>query len=104
MYIAKVKQPSRGGTLKAVDADGKALPTSYGFPVAHEGEKVILKANLQSGWKIKAAYNGDGANKQKLSKDENGNYYIIVPKGGGICLSADLEKEAAQPRRRARAQ
>ena len=93
MYIAKVEQPSKGGTLKAVDADGKALPTSYGFPVAHEGEKVILKANLQSGWKIKAAYNGDGANKQKLSKDENGNYYIIVPKGGGVYLSADLEKE-----------
>ena len=104
MYIAKVEQPSKGGTLKVVDANGSDLPKNYDFPVAHEGEKVILKANLQSGWKIKAAYNGEGANKQQLLKDENGNYYIIVPKGGGICLSADLEKGAAQPRRRARAQ
>lgn len=93
MYLTKVEQPSNGGTLKAVDANGNDLSKSYGFPVAHEGEKVILKANLQSGWKIKAAYNGNGANKQQLSKDESGNYYIIVPKGGGITLSADLEKE-----------
>ena len=28
-----------------------------------------------------------------LKKDENGDYYIIVPKGGGVYLSADLEKE-----------
>jgi len=93
MYIAKVEQPSTGGTLKAVDANGNDLPTSYDFPVAHEGEKIILKPNLQSGWKIKAAYNGEGANKQQLSKDQSGNYYIIVPKGGGIDLSADVEKE-----------
>jgi len=93
MYIAKVEQPSKGGTLKAVDPNGSDLSKSYDFPVAHEGDKVILKANLQSGWKIKAAYNGKGANKQQLSKDKNGNYYIIVPKGGGINLSADLEKE-----------
>lgn len=92
-YIVKVEQPSQGGTLSAVDVNGKALPKSFNFPVAHEGEKVILKADLKSGWTIKAAYNGEGADKKKLSKDENGNFYLIVPKGGGIYLSADLEKK-----------
>ena len=95
MYITKVEQPGEGGILKAVDKDGNDLLTSYDFPIAHEGEKVILKADLKPGWEIKAAYNGRGADKQKLSQDENDNYYLYVPKGGGIYLSADLEKEAA---------
>ena len=92
-YIVKVEQPSQGGTLSAVDVNGKALPKSFNFPVAHEGEKIILKADLKSGWTIKAAYNGKGADKKKLSKDENGNFYLIVPKGGGVYLSADLKKK-----------
>ena len=50
IYIAKVEQPSKGGTLKAVDPNGSDLPKNYDFPVAHESEKVILKANLQSGF------------------------------------------------------
>lgn len=93
MYITKVEQPDEGGTLQAVDADGNALPTSFGYPVAHEGDKVVLKADLETDWMIKAAYNGQGEGKQQLSKDQNGDYYLIVPKGGGIYLYADLEKK-----------
>ena len=95
MYITKVEQPGEGGTIKALDKDGNDLLTSYDFPIAHEGEKIILKADLKPGWKIKAVYNGLGSDKKKLSQDENDNYYLNVPKGGGIYLSADLEKEAA---------
>ncbi len=91
MYIIKVEQPSEGGTIKAVDKDGNALPKSFDFDVAHEGDKVILKANLADGYKLVAAYNGDGE-KVPLLKDENGNYYIIVPKGGGVYLSVELEE------------
>lgn len=90
MYIIKVEQPSEGGTITAVDENGNDLAKSFGFDVAHEGEKVMLKANLEEGYKIIAAYNGLGE-KQPLLKDEKGNYYIFVPKGGGVYLSAELE-------------
>lgn len=90
MYIIKVEQPGEGGTITAVDENGNALPKSFGFDVAHEGEKVMLKANLAEGYKIVAAYNGLGE-KLPLLKDENGNYYIFVPKGGGVYLSVELE-------------
>lgn len=90
MYIIKVEQPSEGGTITAVDENGNALPKSFNFDVAHENEKVMLKANLADGYKIVAAYNGKGE-KQPLLKDENGNYYIIIPKGGGVYLSVELE-------------
>ena len=91
MYIIKVEQPSEGGTIKAVDKNGNDLLKSYDFDVANEGDKVILKANLADGYKLVAAYNGDGE-KVPLIKDENGNYYIIVPKGGGVYLSVELEE------------
>lgn len=90
MYIIKVEQPSEGGTITAVDENGNDLAKNFGFDVAHEGEKVMLKANLEEGYNIIAAYNGLGE-KQPLLKDEQGNYYIFIPKGGGVYLSAELE-------------
>ena len=92
-YIAKVEQPKTAGvTLQAVKADGSALATSHDLPVAHEGDKVYLKATLPSCVKVAKAYNGTGDDKVELPKDENG-YYYEVPRGGGIYLSADLEDD-----------
>jgi len=91
-YIIRTEQPAAGGTIRALDADGRALARSHGFDVAHEGDKVILKAD--EGYQIVAAYNGK-EKKTALSKDENGNFYLVVPKGGGVCLSAEVRKEAA---------
>jgi len=91
MYIVTVEQPGENGTIKAVDKDGNALSQSYGFDVAHEGDKIILAADLDEGYEIAAAYNGVDE-KEELSKDEDGNYYIIVPKGGGVYLSVELGK------------
>lgn len=90
MYIIKVDQPSEGGKIKAVDENGNDLKKSFGFDVAHEGEKVLLKANLKEGYKITKAYNGLGE-KTPILKDKNENYYIIVPKGGGVYLTVELE-------------
>ncbi|MBP5490677.1 MAG: hypothetical protein J6Y10_08785 [Lachnospiraceae bacterium] len=91
MYIVNVEKPDEGGSIKAVDKDGKSLSQSYDFDVAHEGDKIILAADLDEGYEIAAAYNGVDE-KKELSKDEDGNYYIIVPKGGGIYLSVELKK------------
>ena len=86
-YIIKVAQPEEGDLLSAVGADGSELETSFGLPVAFEGDVVILKA--AEGYDIVAAYNGEEA----LQVNESGDYYVVVPKGGGVMLSAELEKQ-----------
>ena len=89
-YIIKTEKPA-GGNFKALYANGKALSKSHGYDVAHEGEKVILKAD--AGYQITAAYNGKDK-KTALSKDANGDFYLVVPKGGGVYLSAEVKKAA----------
>ncbi len=91
-YIIKVEQPEEGGSLTAVDKDGKALETSHDRDIAYEGDKVILKINADKGYRVLAAYNGKGE-KTELLMDSDGNYYVEVPKGGGVYLSVDMGKE-----------
>lgn len=88
-YIIKLEQPSEGGTLSATNAQGGALDTSHDYEVAHAGDKVIAKVDLKPGYKVVAAYNGDGI-KTALKVDNDGNYFVEVPEGGGIYLSVEL--------------
>lgn len=98
-YIIKVEQPEAGATLTATDADGAVLGQvangDDAYDVALEGEKVLLKVELEPGYKLTGAFNGDGE-KVALSQDANGNWYVEVPKGGGVYLSVELEKEKYQ--------
>ena len=89
LYIIKVEQPAEGATLQATDAEGNALEKSHDYEVAHEGETVLMKVNIQSGFELLGAYNGLGE-KVPLLRDKTGNFYIEVPKGGGVYLSAKL--------------
>ncbi len=82
-YIIKVDQPSEGATLSA------------GKDTAREGEMVTMRVALADGYSIKAAYSDSG--KQTAVKvDGNGNYYAIVPKGGGVIFSVELDKAGGQ--------
>lgn len=90
-YIIKVEQPKEGAALKATGKGGTALATSHGFDVANEGDEVYLKVDLQKGFKLTGAFNGLG-DKVALVKDTAGNYYVAVPKGGGVYLTAEIEK------------
>ena len=87
-YIIKMEQPEKGGTLSI---DG--VTTSHDLDVAREGEKVLLKVDLEEGFKITGAYNGLGE-KVALVLDDDGNYYVIVPRGGGVYLSVTLDLES----------
>ena len=58
---------------------------------AHEGEKVILKVDVDDGYELNGAFNGQGE-KVALQKDENGDWYVIVPKGGGVYLSVTVSR------------
>ena len=92
MYIVKLEQPKEGGKLSATDSEGADLKQSHEYSVANEGDKVIVKVDLEPGYKILAAYNGD-KEKAELLMDSDGNYYLVVPKGGGVYLSVELGKE-----------
>ena len=83
-YIIKVEQPAEGATLSA----------SQG--TAHEGENVALRIDLQDGYTVTGAF-GDEGKSLPLLKDASGNYYVVVPKGGGVYLSVTLDKIAPQP-------
>lgn len=90
-YIIKMEQPASEGSFGVTDESGTALSKVDGWSWAHEGDKVMLKAS--DGYVITGAYNGQG-NKIALEKDAAGNYYIIVPRGGGVYLSVDMDKAA----------
>ena len=66
---------------------------SHDLPVANEGESVTLKIAVPDGYKLIGAYNGIGK-KALLRKDEHGDYYVTVPRGGGVFLSVELEKDS----------
>lgn len=57
---------------------------------AREGENVAIKLTVPAGYKLNGAFTDEGKSVELL-KDSNGNYYVVVPRGGGIYLSAKLE-------------
>ena len=85
LYIIKYENPENGtislaGTVKSHDLDA-----------ATEGTTVTLKALAKDGYKMVGAFNGTDT-KTSLMKDANGDYYIVVPKGGGVFLTVKMEK------------
>ena len=89
-YIIKVEQPEAGATLTAVKQDGSALDKRDGFDVANEDDTVLMKVDLQEGYRLSGAYSDLGQSVEML-QDAAGNYYVVVPKGGAVYLSAMLE-------------
>lgn len=93
-YIIKVVQPTEGVT-DDVTATGENGSTSNDYNVANEGETVTIKVNLAKGYKLTGVFNGEGESKEAVTtQNEDGYYYITMPKGGGVYLSVELEPEA----------
>ena len=95
-YIIKVEQPQEGNILKLVGTTLKEFTTLDGkrsFDVANMDQKVYL--NVEEGWIITAAFNGKG-DKIALEKDDQG-WFVIVPNGGGVYLSAQVAKAGPAP-------
>jgi len=91
-YIIKLEQPKEGNILKLVGAKRKSVTSNgetFSFDVAKMGDKVYL--GVDDGWVITAAFNGLGE-RLALAKDDDG-WFVIVPKGGGVYLSALVERE-----------
>ena len=62
-----------------------------GRTVANEGDIIVLKIDVPAGLMIDEVY-GD-QNRTSLIKDSNGNYFMIVPRGGGVLFSVTLNPE-----------
>ena len=66
--------------------NGAALDTSHGYPVAKEGDKIIVDTFIRD--KNFKLYNNG---KEVTDKDEKGKYYVIVPRGGKVDLTAEAK-------------
>lgn len=87
-YIIKI-DPTQ---TDIITADGT---TKYeGYDVAHEGDTVTMKLNIPAGYEIAGAY-GDADQAVQLLKGADGNYYLVVPRGGGVMLSVKMRKIAS---------
>ena len=74
------------GGVQEYTAQGKT------WNVAHEGDLVTMKLqNIPDGYEITGAYS-DKAQSMKLEKNEEGEYFLTVPRGGAVELSIVLNK------------
>ena len=86
-YIIRMEQPEEGGSFTV---DGASQYQDY--DVARKDQKITLKITIQDGFEIAGAYNGSD-NPVALLLGDDGNYYLVVPNGGGIDLSVSLKKK-----------
>ena len=84
-YIIRI-EPSQDNLI-ALDGTG----TSHGYDVAYEGDTVTMKVTVPDGYTLTGAYTKDGE-KTPLSRNANGDYFVQVPRGGGVFLGVELEK------------
>jgi|GEM_PF-6098705 len=89
-YIVKYVNPTAGGTVSVTRANGSSLDSiaGYEFGSAKQDEKILLKVNVEDGYRIAGTFNGE-----ELLEGENGEYYLVIPKGGGVLLTVKLEKD-----------
>ena len=85
-YIIRLEQPQAGGSIYT-----EGTFEYEGYTVAHENDTVILKVNVLPGYDIVDAFNGTDV-KVSLMKDANGQYYLVVPRGGAVLLSVKLRR------------
>ena len=94
-YIIKCRQPNSGGSFTLTDENGDALGVVEGltdtYQWAHEDDKILVKINLDNDYELNGVY-GDEGQKLKLTKDASGNYYLVVPRGGGVFFTIDVNK------------
>ena len=84
-YIIKI-EPSQENIFTL---DGATEHQGYQY-TAKQGENVAVRVNVPGGYQLTGAYGYDGG-KLPLKIDPNtGDYYVIMPMGGGILLRAAL--------------
>jgi len=91
-YIIRVNQPEEGGTLytegtRTLEVNGKE------FEVAFAEDKVYPIGDLYEGYEMIGAF-WDEALTQAMAADGENRFCMVVPDGGGVTLSAVLQRIA----------
>lgn len=99
-YIIRIEDSSRSYIATAGTRDF-AAGNGETYQVANQGDKVLVKLSIPDGKELVGAYwDVAQSEKGKLLKDSEGNYYLEVPRGGGVQLSLvmkDVPQPAPQP-------
>jgi hypothetical protein len=97
-YIIKIDPSEVAGvsSLGATKEDGSALDKEGDYEWALEDEKLLLKVELQDGYELTNAY-GKENQSYPFTKDASGNYYITVPRGGGVFISVETALKPVDP-------
>ena len=81
--------------IRIADPDIISLPGlvkgKYGY-TAHEGDVILVKLDVPDGREVEHVY-ADEDQELELIKGADGNYYVKVPKGGGVELSVELDDD-----------
>ena len=87
-YIIKVEAGQEG----YVSTNAKKYEAFNGrtYEYALENETVTVKLNIPSGYNLDGVYGGSAV----ISVDGNGDYYLTVPRGGGVLISLKLSEKA----------
>ena len=62
---------------------------------ANQNEKVYLKLSIPSGYDVDSFYNAPGAADVSVVQDSSGNYYLVVPRGGGVNVGVKLKESGS---------
>ena len=89
-YIIKA-DPSQG--IEFINTKEKTYTAPDGtvmrYNTAKESEQVVLKLSIPTGYELKGVFQ-DQEGTTILDKDTDGNYYLLVPRGGGVYVNMQL--------------
>ncbi|MCR5403662.1 MAG: hypothetical protein K6E91_07580 [Butyrivibrio sp.] len=96
-YIIKVN------TTQSIELDNTTDKTylapdgnSKTYNTAKEGERVAVRLTIPDNYELSGVFS-DEEQTCELLKDENGQYYLVVPKGGGIYVNMSLAAKQNTP-------
>ena len=89
-YIIKIADDSKDYITGTTGTEDVTAGNGETYQVAYEQDTVTLKLEIPKDKELIAVY-GDDGQEVPLEKDADGNYYVVVPRGGGVILSVDLK-------------
>lgn len=73
-----------------VSFTGENVKKINNLDTAHADDRVAIKLDRLDGFRVKNVYTDEA--KTTLEVGDDGNYYLIVPSGGGVLVSLELEE------------
>ncbi len=80
-----------GGDSNAADSGAGSTIVIDGAGTANAGDRILIEVTVDKGYVLAAVY--ADSDKQVEIKPVDGKYIFEVPKGGGVVISADVEKK-----------